>query len=356
MTYKVLVVDDSALMRLELTKIIEKDGDLQVIGTSKNGAGVLDKIRKLSPDVVTLDIQMPVKDGLEVLQEVMSSAPLPIVMVSALTQEGARETLEALELGAFDFVPKPSGAISLDLEVQGDIIRKKLIIAAKNGGNLGTKIKRRPQANLGQSSSSLNSQSSLCEKALIGLGVSTGGPQILSSILPSIPGNFKGSFIIAIHMPEGFTASFAARLNKTCSIPVKEARHLEKIEKGMIYILPGGKQTCIDRISKGLVFKVSEEPRGDLSKPSIQLFFDSLTASCSHTWIGVMMTGMGTDGAEALTRHRKSGGVTLVESEKSSTVFTLPGKVIELGGAQYVLPASELIPKIMELGNRSVCL
>ncbi len=364
MIYKVGVVDDSAFMRSELTKIIEKDPKMQVVATAEDGSQALELVRTHCPDVLTLDINMPVMNGIEALEQVMTEAPLPVVMISTLTFEGAEETLDALEYGAFDFFHKPSGSISLDISEQGGMIREKLKQAASS------KIIRKPQnktwdrlTHKVSRITKLHHAINIPRKArltpegkIVAIGVSTGGPRTLSSILPKIPGNFDGSILIAQHMPEKFTLSFSNRLNNICQLRVKEARDGDIIQAGRIYIAPGGKNIRVKRKNRSFFNIETMVNKGmSVSSPSVDVLFRSLMECSGNRWLGVMLTGMGSDGAKALAEHRSKGGCTIVESEQSCVVYGMPGKVVELEGAEFILDEDKIAEKIVELIGNSVC-
>lgn len=370
--YKILVVDDSALMRSELTKIIEKGDELKVIATARNGSQVLEKIEQYRPDVVTMDINMPIMDGITALKEIMKKKPLPVVMISSLTQEGAEETMDALSFGAFDFIAKPSGSISLDIATQGKLIRVKLKTAAISGkpkskfpekGSVTIhrapfrardQVENKPPIRTYPKRTSINRSSSIgnsfIRKKIVGVGVSTGGPKTLMSILPQIPSSFEGSILIAQHMPENFTLSFANRLDKVCPLTVKEAADGDIVEPGMVYIAPGGKHMkVINRNNRLLMLKIVNDIPSKIYKPSVDILFESLVEEIGKNWLGVMLTGMGGDGATALTELRHIGGHTIAESEESCVVFGMPGKVVKLGGAEFILHEHEIASKIVEL-------
>lgn len=346
MPYHVLVVDDSALMRSELTKIIEKDFELKVIGTARNGKIALEKIKELSPDVVTMDISMPIMDGIEALKHIIKAHPIPVVMLSSLTSEGATETIECLKIGAFDFIHKPAGSRSLNMEQQEKEIQLKLKQAAKG--------KRKIRLNQYQTvpvPKKLNRNfKSAKNDQIVAIGISTGGPKTLFSMMPKIPANFPGTILIAQHMPEKFTQSFANRLHETCNLHVKEAEHGETIMTGHIYIAPGGKHMKVVRQKDDLKVKIIATKSIDTSYvPSVDVLFSSLLESMGKHWIGVILTGMGNDGAAALTRLYRMGGHTIAQSEESSIVYGMPKQVIEMGGAEFILDDQEISSKIVEL-------
>lgn len=349
MPYHVLVVDDSALMRSELTKIVEKDFELKVTGTARNGKDALEKIKELSPDVVTMDISMPVMDGIEALKHIIKEHSIPVIMLSSLTSEGATETMECLKLGAFDFIHKPGGSRSLHMEEQESEIQQKIKQAAK--GRRKVRMNRfqpsPPPKKLDASSTPAT------DNQIVAIGVSTGGPKTLFSMLPKIPSDFPGTILIAQHMPEKFTQSFATRLHETCNLHVKEAADGDTVMTGHIYIAPGGKHMKITKHKERFTIKILAEDRIASSYvPSVNVLFSSLNEVMGKHWIGVMMTGMGSDGSEPLTQLHKAGGHTIVQSEATSTVFGMPRKVIEMGGAEYILDDVDISSKIVELVER----
>ena len=355
MTYKVLVVDDSAIMRSELSKIINQDPELEVVGTAINGKFGAEKVKTLDPDVVTMDINMPIMDGIESLKLIMRQSPRPVIMISTLTVEGAEETIEALSLGAYDYLPKPGGSGDA-IRKQAQRIRTKVLEAAQaKKTGVSAKLKIRPPA-MPRSYSSHIAQARPSDSAhkIVGIGVSTGGPKLLLTLLPEFPADFPGSILIAQHMPKTFTPTFAARLNSVCSMNVKEAAEGDVLEKGWIYIAPGGQHMEVTEngMRNKKIKLLMDETQA--YKPSVQLLFASLNRMYKNTWIGVMLTGMGADGAQALTDLRKAGGHTVVESEKSCVVFGMPGKVVALGGAEFILNEEDISAKVLELsGSRT---
>jgi two-component system, chemotaxis family, protein-glutamate methylesterase/glutaminase len=358
MTYKVIIVDDSAFMRRELKKILNQDSQLNVIATAENGEVALNRIKELQPDVVTMDINMPVMDGITALEHIMRDSPCSVVMVSALTHEAAEETVKALTLGAFDFFHKPSGSISLDISAQSEIIRNKVLTAAKNKNrNIS---RRNPWSRFNKKFSAVSKikqaiklprWSRIAKQGdIAAIGVSTGGPRTLLSILPEIPANFAGSIVIAQHMPEKFTLSFANRLDDICPLKVKEAKDGEILQVGRIYIAPGGRHIRIKRKeSRYFVIEVIKDRRPEIFIPSADLLFRSLLHCSGRQWLGIMLTGMGADGALALSEHRKLGGHTIAESEESCVVFGMPRRVIEMNGAEFILNEDQIAGKIVEL-------
>lgn len=332
-------------MRAELSRIIQEDPKLKVVDTARNGSTVLDLIKIHDPDVITLDIQMPVMNGIETLKGIMKERPTPVVMISQLTSTGADETIEALQLGAFDFIHKPSGSLSLDLKLQSIGIRNKIKLAAINRNRIKTK-KRSWQSKPIKPSQDLNASA---PGQIVAIGVSTGGPRTLATILPKLPTSFEGSIIIAQHMPAKFTLSFAKRLDTICNLNVKEAENGETIKQGYIYLAPGGKHIRVYRqnhLSKiDIINEIPEAPY----KPSVDILFESMIDQFRNQWLGILLTGMGSDGACGLSKLRELGGHTIVESENSCVVFGMPKKAIELNAAEFILNEDQIAPKILEL-------
>lgn len=358
----VVVVDDSALMCAELKKIIETDAKLKVIATAKNGNQALEKIKEYKPDVVTMDVHMPVMNGIEAVKLIMKECPLPIIMVSSYTYEGAEETLEALAYGAFDYIHKPSGTVSLDLASQGRLIREKIKVAGTNAnrirvrqlGSISSRALPEVKRKQPVTPSRIGSNFMLGKMEIVGVGVSTGGPKTLLEILPQFPKDYSGAILIAQHMPAKFTKTFAKRLDSICSLQVKEAEDSEVIEKGVVYIAPGGSHMGVVKLKTNQYAIQIVNGLPDLVyKPSVDFLFNSLLEHVAHHWIGVILTGMGSDGAESLTKLRKLGGRTIAESEESCVVFGMPAKAIERGGAEFVLNINQITEKIMNLTGSS---
>lgn len=349
---KVLVVDDSALMRSEITKMLESDNSIHVVGTARNGEQVLERVKTLNPDVVTMDIEMPKMNGLEALNILMQKAPCPVIMVSALTEAGAEETLTALEHGAFDFIQKPSGSISLDIAKQRRLLIEKVKAAAQSKKHFISKKEIPPAIKRTENkiTPSRVMPGKLEVSHIIGVGISTGGPNALMKFLPLIPGDINVSILIVQHMPEKFTASLAKRLNKICQMKVKEAEDGEIIERGCMYIAPGGKHMAItERNAKIRFIKIREGSGTDYNCPSVDVLFHSLYEQLGKKWLGIILTGMGSDGAEGLLRLKKLGGHTIAQSKESCIVYGMPKRAVEKGAVEYVLSLENIPGKIVEL-------
>ncbi|MDX9702514.1 MAG: chemotaxis response regulator protein-glutamate methylesterase [Candidatus Auribacterota bacterium] len=341
---KVLVVDDSSFMRQELTRLISDDPDIEVIGTAFDGAHALKKIPILKPDVVTLDIEMPQMDGLTALKHIMISHPLPVVIISSLTQKGAEITFEAIQLGAVEVIPKPSGTISLNIKQQKQEIIEKIKAAHKVDCK---KIRRiAPPAPVVKKYPPMSTECS----HIVAIGVSTGGPQTLMKIIPQLPGDLPAAIMVVQHMPPVFTKSFATRLNSVSNLTVKEAENNDIILEGHVYIAPGGYHMTAGKNGKHI--EISEEPSGTLHRPSVDVMFDSLVKGQTKQLTGVILTGMGKDGAAGLKKIHDKGFSTIGESESSSVVYGMPREAANMGAVDFVLDKGDIASKIIELVSR----
>ncbi|MDH7577626.1 MAG: chemotaxis response regulator protein-glutamate methylesterase [Bacillota bacterium] len=344
---RVLVVDDSALMRKYLRKILEEDPGFEVVEMARDGEEAVEKNLALRPDVITLDLNMPKMDGLTALQYIMHAAPCPVVVVSSLTQRGALATFEAFELGAVECVAKPEGTVSLGIDQVGEEIRRKVKAAARANLKNYASVSRGRQRAAAPRKPAVSSSSSF-EKVVV-IGVSTGGPKTLGEVLPRLPGDLPAPVVVVQHMPEGFTRYFASRLNEACALHVKEAEDGEPLARGSIVVARGG---CHLKFSRGagkreLVTRLSREPRGSLYVPSVGVTLQSLRQFVKDNQIvGVMLTGMGSDGADEMALIKRGGGRTIAESEETAVVWGMPREVWERGGAGVLAPAYE-IPRLI---------
>ncbi len=372
---RVLVVEDSAFMRRRLTSIIESDPGLVVVGIARNGEDAVERVRELQPDVITLDITMPRMDGLTVLIRIMMECPTPTIIVSSLTQDGASTTLEALELGAVDFVAKPSGTVSLDIDNQREEIVAKIRGAAearvgrrrssaslrRQAGAIG-RAERSRQAGgddvpsrlvgarrVGARASSPTARAATAG-AIIAIGVSTGGPQALLEILPSLPRCLPVPVVIVQHMPPAFTGPFAHRLDAASAVSVKEAEHGERLMAGTVYVGPGGYQMTVAKSVTGGAprIRLSHRPRGLVFCPSVDVLFDSVAWLYGRSAVGVLLTGLGDDGADGMVAIRRAGGATIAESDETAVVFGMPRVAIERGGADVVAPVYQVADRILD--------
>lgn len=361
---KVLVVDDSAFMRKVISDMISEDASLEVIGTARDGIDALEKVAKVRPDVVTLDVEMPRKDGLETLRDLMQTYPVPVVMLSSMTQSGAKATMEALALGAIDFIAKPSGPISLDIEKVQDELIRRIRTAALARIQLVERVKDQPtlprerpasrQVVPRQASSGLVIDApektptpprplvdgrGLRPDTVIAIGSSTGGPRALETVISGFPPDLAAGVLVVQHMPAGFTRSMAERLDQICSIKVKEAEEGDRISAGVVYIAPGDYHMVVS--SDGII-RLNQAPPVNYVRPSVDVTFLSLPAVYSKQLVGVILTGMGKDGAAGMAKIKAEGGVTIVQDERTSVIYSMPRAVVENGDADYVLPLDRI--------------
>jgi len=347
---RVLVVDDSAFMRKMVSEIVARDPALCVIGQARDGADALAKIAALQPDVVTLDVEMPVLDGYGTLAQIMQHRPLPVLMLSSLTQAGADATLRCLEMGAVDVVGKPSGSISLDIEkIAAELIAKIKAAAgtsvARTAGPPLAPADRtpslRPVAAAPTSGGEMRAGREQI-KALV-IGASTGGPRALQTLIPALPADLGLPIVIVQHMPPGFTASLARRLEQTSPFTAKEAEEGDRLRPGQILVAPGGFHLQFDA---GGVARLTMEPPVHGVRPSVDITFASLSRLYGARLLAVLLTGMGRDGARGLKLIQDKGGHTLAEDETTCVVYGLPKAAVELGGVGSLLPLPALAPAI----------
>ncbi|MBR7879931.1 MULTISPECIES: protein-glutamate methylesterase/protein-glutamine glutaminase [Bacillus amyloliquefaciens group] len=329
---RVLVVDDSAFMRKMITDFLAAEVQIEVIGTARNGEEALKKIELLKPDVVTLDIEMPVMNGTDTLRKIISIYKLPVIMVSSQTQQGKDRTINCLEMGAFDFITKPSGAISLDLyKIKEQLIER--VIAA------GLSRAQKPEAAVKESSiperpalAGFDRSKAKSAKQAVFIATSTGGPRALQKVIPKLPKDLKAPVFVVQHMPEGFTASLADRLNHLSDIQVKEAENGEEAKDGWVYIAPGGKNMTVAEEGGRLRIILDVHDTESRHKPSADYLFRSASRLSDYEKVAVIMTGMGSDGTEGVKEMLRTGGVkTIAESDESCVVFGMPKSAIKAG-------------------------
>jgi len=347
---KVLVVDDSAFMRKLISDFLSEHPRLHVVGTARDGQEALQKIEQLNPDVVTLDVEMPVMNGLETLKHIMQKKPLPVVMISSTTTEGAENTILALQYGAVDFIAKPSGAISLDLYKIKDKMIEKVFLASE--ANLRTvKIKQKmsmlPQKQYSKIGVS-ERNNAIGKKKIIAIGTSTGGPRALQHVLTKFPATIDAPILIVQHMPKGFTKSLATRLDSLCNIRVKEAEDGEVIQKGTAYIAPGGNHLYVKRVGTSLAIHLDEAAPRNGHRPSVDVMFESLSALTDYEKVAVIMTGMGSDGTAGLKQLKASGNTFVVaESAESSVVFGMPKSAIAANVVDEIVHVDDIAEAVM---------
>lgn len=328
---RVLVVDDSALMRKLIPQILERDSSIHVVGTAMDGEFALKKIEDLRPDVVTLDLEMPRMDGMETLRRLTKHHKIPVIVVSAHTTDGASATFKALGLGAFDFVAKPKDALA----AQMDDISTDLILKIKTAAT--TRVDHPRAFTPTQSPIYKTTVDRPLATRVVVIGISTGGPNSLQYMLPQLPADFPASIVIVQHMPEGFTELFSKRLNDCCAIDVKEAKPGDLLLAGRALICPGDRHIKVKRKEHAGVVSLSDEERVNGHRPSADVLFHSAAQEFGQDAIGVLMTGMGEDGADGLGALKQSGALTIAQDEQSSIVFGMPKAAIERGYAARVV-------------------
>jgi len=338
----VLVVDDSALMRRLLSDLIQSGPGFVVAGTARDGRDAVEKVKAMKPDVVTLDIEMPVMDGLAALAEIMDKHPTPVVMLSSRTQHGAAETVRSLELGAVDFVCKPSGAISTDIGRVKDMLLLKLrmaaaakLLPAARGAETGPGMAPRKAARPREPA-----------PRVVAIGSSTGGPRALEEIIPNLPADLPAGVLIAQHMPSGFTAAMAERLNTLSQVEVREARHSDQITRGTVLIGPGGRHLTVNKNHR---VRITDDLPVWGVRPAADLLLRSAAEVFGADSVGVVLTGMGRDGAEGVRAIREAGGRTMAQDEATSVVYGMPKVALEEGSAEISVPLPHIAGRIVDL-------
>lgn len=362
---RVLVVDDSALMRKMVKTILETDREIEVVGTARDGEDALRKDEELKPDVVTMDINMPVMDGITSMMLIFEQHPdVKVVMVSSLTQEGALTTFEALELGAFDYVAKPSGTVSTNLYEVGKELILKVKAAAKYGkrrrrlftpgtgvSSGGSREKRRKKASRGKPSPrpKLPAGPETARKLVV-IGVSTGGPGTLMEIIPKLPADLDAAVIIVQHMPSAFTSTFAARLDQYSAISIKEAEPGDRLLKGCGLVAQGGSHLVLKKnaMRDEAMVRITNTIEDALFVPSVDVTMESAAEHFGSRTVGVLLTGMGSDGAKGMLAIKEADGITIAEDESTAVVWGMPREAIERGAAKVVAPAHNIAREIVK--------
>lgn len=339
---RVLVVDDSALIRQMMTQMLSSDPEIEVVDTAPDPIVARDKIKHLNPDVVTLDIEMPRMDGIEFLKKIMALRPMPVIMVSSLTQEGADATLHALEIGAVDYVAKPTQ----DLEAGLAAKREELIAKVKMAATANIRA-RAVGALLSQPVLTRRPGYSSTEK-IIAIGASTGGVEALIALLSAMPAD-SPAILVTQHMPAHFTATFAKRLNRMCAIEVSEAHDGARVLPGHAYLAPGDQHLKLERSGANYICRVEGRDRVSGHCPSVDVLFHSVAISAGSNAVGVILTGMGKDGAAGLLFMRNAGANTLGQDEASCVVYGMPRVAMEYGGVEAQVPLDHIAGTILDL-------
>jgi two-component system chemotaxis response regulator CheB len=335
---RVLVVDDSALMRKLIPAILARESSIEVVGTAMDGAFALKKIEELKPDVVTLDLEMPRMDGMETLRLIMRRAPLPVILFSTHSKEGGYATFKALAMGAVDFLAKPKDAAAGHLDEIADQLIAKIKVAKRAAG------RKLPPAIVGEEPAApkKGTRAALPPRRVIAIGISTGGPNALQFVLSQIPADFPSTILVVQHMPEGFTEMFAKRLDECCSLEVHEARSGDLLLAGRVLICPGNRHMMVRRMPRGDMVVLSDGAPVNGHRPSADVLFHSVAQEFGLTAVGILMTGMGDDGAEGLGAIKAAGGMTIAQSEDTCVVSGMPRAAILKGYANKIVPLDGL--------------
>ena len=337
----VLVVDDSAYMRKVISDMLQSDGNIFVVDTARDGLDAIEKVKKWNPQVVTMDVEMPKLDGLSALQRIMKECPTPVIMLSSLTMEGSDTTIRALTMGAVDFIPKPSGAISLDIQKVREELIVKIKVAARAhvfstpGVIVSPVVKTTPVVCVGT-----------VPTKLVVIGSSTGGPNALQHVIPRLPGNLPAAVLVVQHMPPGFTKSLAQRLNDTSQMEVVEAREGDVLHCQKVYVAPGGYHMFLHTRT---IIGLNQDPPVHSVRPSVDVTLESVVNFYGSQIIGVILTGMGYDGSKGMAMIKKEGGKTIAQNEETCVVYGMPRVVVEMGKADKVLPVQEIADEIVNM-------
>lgn len=346
---KVLIVDDSAFMRKALTSMLQEDPEIKVVGTARDGLEALQMIQELKPDIVTMDVEMPRMDGITALKEIMSKNPVPVIMVSSLTTEGAKVTLEALELGAVDFIPKNLSELSVNIvKIKGMLIDKIKTIARRGVVRRGPSIRApEPKVEVPKVEIPKARISSERKVGIVSIGTSTGGPKALQEIIPKLPKDFPVPIVIAQHMPPNFTKPFAERLNQLSQLSVKEAEEGETIKAGMVYVAPGRGHMRLKRRGIETYITISDDREEFIYRPSVDALMLSVAECFPGRSLGVILTGMGNDGAKGAKKIKETGGRVFAQNEETCVVYGMPRAVVEAGIADKIVPLEEMAGEII---------
>ena len=342
---KVLVVDDSALIRKVLTEILRADPEIEVVGAAPDPYAARDEIKRLNPDVLTLDVEMPKMDGITFLSNLMRLRPMPVVMVSSLTEQGADVTLAALELGAFDFVTKPKLDVAQGLQDYAREITAKVKAASR------ARVRARVPGDRPPPAVKPTVQQYRTTDRLIAIGASTGGTEAIREVLEAMPPDAP-AIVITQHIPEAFSGPFARRLDGLCAIRVLHAEHGQPILQGHAYVAPGNQHLSVVRSGARFQCQLDSNDPVNRHRPSVDVLFNSVARCVGFNAVGIILTGMGGDGARGLLAMREAGAATIAQDEKSSVVWGMPGEAVKLGAAEHVLPLERIAAQSLALARR----
>lgn len=356
MSIKVLIVDDSALIRELLTQILSADPDIEVVGTARDPYVARRKIKQLNPDVLTLDFEMPRMDGLTFLENLMRLRPMPVVMISSVTEHGAETTLRALELGAVDYIAKPGVDIAKGIRSYAEEIISKVKVAAEarvrnqdDRNRSNKEVEQRGVSDVVKRVDGNDKQQKRLDQ-IIGVGASAGGTEAIADVLRHLPHDMP-AIVVTQHIPGAFSKPFAARINRICQLDVAEAKDGEKLIRGRVYIAPGDQHLEIEKSGAGYVCRLNDGPLVNRHKPAVDVMFHSLAKSAGSKAIGIILTGMGRDGAAGLEAMKKLGAITLVQDEKSSVVWGMPKEAVRRGVVDEILSLRSMPKRIVELST-----
>lgn len=350
---QVLVVDDSSFMRKSLSTMLTSDPRIAVAGMARNGEEAIQQVRTLNPDVVTMDVEMPGMNGIEAVRRIMAEHPVPIVMVSSLTTEGAGDTFQALEFGAVDYIPKQLDGVATNIVAIERELIAKIVAASQATGKLTIRRSSGPMAPIVKPAGgalSAHSVSVTRGNRIVAIGCSTGGPQALMEMLPNLPADFPAAIVIVQHMPKTFTKPFAERMNQICPLEVKEAVDGEEVRAGRVLIAPGGLQFRVRKktITTNIV-SLSPNYEKHLHAPAADIMLQSVAALYGERGIGIILTGMGHDGLEGMKAIKASKGRTIVQDEKSCIVYGMPKAVVEAGCADKVVALPQIVGEVLNM-------
>ncbi len=349
MSIKVLVVDDSAFMRKAIENMLKKEPNIEVVGFARNGVEAIDMVQKLKPDIVTLDIEMPQMDGLTALRKILEIAPIPVIMVSSLTTEGAEATLRALEIGAVDFIPKDKSFASLGIMKIEDQLIEKIKTFAGRRIIAKAPVSRPPAAPTPVAPTAPKRTGAFNgNKKVVAIGTSTGGPQSLQRVIPKLTKELNRPVFIVQHMPPNFTKSLATRLNTMSQLEVIEVEGKEKVEPNIVYIAKGGFHLKIKKVGTNYYIETTTEPSNVLHIPSVDVMTASVAENFGSDALGVIMTGMGSDGLVGLRKLKEKGGAVIAQDKDSCVVYGMPRAVVEAGIADEVVPLDDIASYIMK--------